>query len=831
MSVAVSCDRQTRRSDEPIVRRLQFYFATLTALGGCVLAVGNQGEMVPLIAIFFAVFGYLFVDTWRLFALPPAAAYVAMAAAAIYCIADFTEGYFVGPPRLLAVANLLVLVQAILMLQRKSKRIFEQLGIFCLLELIVAAVFNYEIGFGLLMIPITVIGALALGLLAASWTLDGMFHKDLNDLPEKSVAADRQDQLTIFTTAGRSADAIARFANQYSVICLAMLSPAIILIAVCFFYALPRTSEAARTNNRGVALIGFSDQVRLEQLGGMLQNPATALRIKLVDRSTGNDFRASGGIYLRGKVLERYQSRREATRHTAMWSAIPVDPKTELARLPREYFPSQNTDANVYQDVGVSIDCASMRSNSLFSIAPYHRLGLNSELVHLRDRWTIARRKSGDWVNPPILYSFGTHAFRQGFQSELIFRPESIARSDRNPNETAIEQPSRSNQSANSYHQELLAFDNRAMPTIAKLAADLARNNDQRALTTYELAKAMEQHLASSGLYRYTLAAAAESIAGLDPIEQFVTTDKQGHCQYYASALTMMLRSQQIPARVVVGYHTDEYSQWNHQYVARQLHAHAWVEALIDGDQLGPQRQAVGHPESLQYWLRLDPTPAAAGRRQQVGTIRQSIDLAQDLWDDYVVEMDADRQQGSVIAGGIPRSGPWFDEAVLWLSRQIRRLTSDNLRGGAVAGGKWFSGSAAVLAVLIVSGIMLLRWRLPKRNRRHELDWKSQRSPRPGIGFYASALDELARLGIERRAGQTPTEFVLMATARTEYPGVPSIRGPMERLTATFYRQRFGSQPQSNDDRQREQIVADLAAVAASVQTMIRIRTAKEITA
>jgi hypothetical protein len=61
-----------------IASRLKLYFAILSCLGGLVLSAGSDTESIPIIAVFFAVFGYLFVDVLELFALPPLAAYAAM---------------------------------------------------------------------------------------------------------------------------------------------------------------------------------------------------------------------------------------------------------------------------------------------------------------------------------------------------------------------------------------------------------------------------------------------------------------------------------------------------------------------------------------------------------------------------------------------------------------------------------------------------------------------------------------------------------------------------------------------------------------------------------
>lgn len=126
---------------------LDLLFAMLTAGGGIVLGSGQMGESqgtetIAAIAVFAALIGFVFVDWLKWFELPPLGAYLTMAIAAGYCVREFWLQSDSGRPQMVSVAMLLVLVQGTLMLQRKSRRILEQLAVFCLLELVVAAIFN-----------------------------------------------------------------------------------------------------------------------------------------------------------------------------------------------------------------------------------------------------------------------------------------------------------------------------------------------------------------------------------------------------------------------------------------------------------------------------------------------------------------------------------------------------------------------------------------------------------------------------------------------------------------------------------------------------------------
>src|SRR5690606_8732153 len=123
---------------------------------------------------------------------------------------------------------------------------------------------------------------------------------------------------------------------------------------------------------------------------------------------------------------------------------------------------------------------------------------------------------------------------------------------------------------------------------------------------------------------------------------------RTGHCEYFASALVMMLRSQDIPARLVVGYLGGEYNKLGRYYQVYQRDAHAWVEVYLEPEQVPPETYP---PELTRFggWYRLDPTPSSteeeAVRGGVLRTVDQVLDYAQVLWNEYVLDMDPERQR------------------------------------------------------------------------------------------------------------------------------------------------------------------------------------------
>lgn len=80
-----------------------------------------------------------------------------------------------------------------------------------------------------------------------------------------------------------------------------------------------------------------------------------------------------------------------------------------------------------------------------------------------------------------------------------------------------------------------------------------------------------------------------------NPLESFLFDSRSGNCEYFASAMAVLLRVNNIPSRIVGGYRGGYYNEMGNYYLVPQKYAHVWVEAFIDG----------------KGWVRYDPTPAA----------------------------------------------------------------------------------------------------------------------------------------------------------------------------------------------------------------------------
>lgn len=811
---------------------LNFQFALLSAAGGLVLASGQGMQDIAVIAVISAVFGFVFVDWLRIAYLPPLGAYVAMGAAALYCVSDFWDMPQRSDQQMVSVAMLLVLVQAVLMSQRKNRRIFEQLGVFCLLELVVAAIFNDAINYGMLLIPIGLVGGWAFSLLGITSAMEDVasaprgVHRSVRDsnakredresarsgelLTQKESGKVQRpwiarwllaplgptDQITpsIQSWSPQSIDSMVAASRRWPRYAVLTLSPAVLVVSFVYFYALPRKVEANRTPGGGKTLVGFDDQIRLEQLGHMMQSSDTALRLRLTNQVTGEPYRVTQGMYLRGRVLEKYSV--DWSNQVATWSALEDDTNRGTEILPIEYVPSSR-EKNLYDSVTVAVSCEAMSRSALFAIAPYHRSGNQRVVTHWEDRWTLSRRESEGSFDR-IEYRFGTNAFFRGLQTNWIEAPD---------RDNAIFGPysrrgfrGRRGKLDVAIAAELTKFESTRMPNLRQLALQLLDQIPDRKRTTYEIAKAFEKHLRDDPRYSYTLNLDAEPVSGMDPIEQFVSLDRRGHCQYFGSALAMMLRCVGIPSRMVVGYRTDEYSDLGEYYIARQRHAHAWVEALVERSELPNGLAINGQRKRDRYWLRLDPTPGQGGipnqRDEQVDTV---IDFAKNVWKEYVVEMDKERQKesfgDSLLTSDSVANGNWLLKLKQSLTNlAMRRPPADGERvGNALREAAPFVIGFFVLAVVLYGGHRGSWWaRLTNRSSKG----KSLDPLKTSHEFYSLALQQLQQIGVVRRPDETPEE--LLRRTKNELSD-EAIIGPLKVLTDHFIRCCYGGRAATVD--------------------------------
>ena len=768
--------------ESPLRLRTKFAFALVTGLGGMVIGTGAETGFLATIVVSFAVIGFLCVDWQKLFSLPPLVAYAAMAFTAIICVADFVQEAEQLDRKMVAVAQLLAVAQAILMLQEKSQRLFEQLLIFSLLNCVVAAVFNDAFSYAIWFLPMVFANGLAMAFLAADQTVETTKNSGSHGIA-RFMQWDNSAAMDSLTSVSLRIPWVGLF----------VLIPAVASFAITFFFALPRRVEA-KHGGPTAALVGFNEHVELGQIGRMQLNQERAMRVKLTGSITQRPYPTIEGIYLRGRTLERYVNHDSMSRRAGTWETMMGPLQGPIKAIPSPFNPSRADDLNFFDRVDVEVNLYSMRSPAVFAITPYHYIPGSENLDNVPMQGILRRRDTSPNASasryPRINYRFGTHGFHNGVQTSWFAEPILYASQDATGTEaselqmTAIELD---------YLDQLIEYPEQRIPSAKKIARKIIEGMPPNRRKPVEIARRFEQYFSLGGEYQYTLDLTDEPIAGMDPIEQFLSVDQRGHCQYYASALAMMLRSEGIPARLVVGYHCDEFSDLGQNYTVRQSHAHAWVEALIDRDVIPIGENIYGQRKAARYWMRLDPTPSSSSLAsdRQPG-VEQIADLAKNFWMDQVVEMNQDSQNSflSRTPGLMPMTQS-YQTSIESLKALAIRINSGQVSG--MGGGRLFSLQAASLAVgLCLAMAIAFKLKVPARFKRR---WvvRHDQAPQPTIAFYAETLELLERVGYRRSTGQTPVEL-------SESVSDSTLRDPVNNLTQWFYADRYGKTAPSSDE-------------------------------
>jgi transglutaminase-like putative cysteine protease len=316
-------------------------------------------------------------------------------------------------------------------------------------------------------------------------------------------------------------------------------------------------------------------------------------------------------------------------------------------------------------------------------------------------------------------------------------------------------------------------------------------SGQQRQERRVAIARALTQRLSQSNEYAYSLERPRKDMER-DPTVDFLVNTKEGHCGLYASALALMLRTQGIPSRVVIGFRGARWYSVGEYHAVCQFHAHAWVEAFITdadapaipprpspGTLVGRDNRAAAWPPITGRWLTLDPTPgggtAAVAGYSVADLWRDFTHFLSYLWEFFILEYSGDVQQARVWSR-LQRAFDLREWAALWDT--LRTLFAREM---------WFRLVVLAFAALLLGWVGWRGWLIWRRlGRRRVL---------PHVpGFYGSFLAILARAGLKPRAGQTPGEFAQEAAVWLQRsPATSAVQAVPQRLVEHYYAIRFGA--------------------------------------
>jgi len=526
---------------------------------------------------------------------------------------------------------------------------------------------------------------------------------------------------------------------------LAALSVALgsIILGGALFFIFPRFTAGylGRASMQPSLMTGFSDDVELGQIGEIKKNSQVVMRVK-TGKPVGYPM-----LRWRGTALTTFDGKRW-TKPRSLEEELPSSADGWIYLVPPGQAPRSPGTPLQY-----TVFLEPIASSAIFTA---------SQVIALRGNFSgegssVPRGGPGTYIRrdetDSLLNPFGNFSpLRYVAISHLPGLNVSTLRAA---------SPDYSDDIRQEYLQLPAALDARV--------PELAKQITKEATNSYDKARAMESFLRTR--FGYTLNLTGKP--GDDPLANFLFVTRAGHCEYFASAMTILLRTLGIPAREVNGFLQGEYNDLAGDYIVRASDAHSWVEVYFPGSD----------------WVTFDPTPAGTGQAGFLSQFTKYIDWIQLSWNEWVINYDFSHQMQ--MAQNVQRTSRdwtqswrnWFEHAQI---HNRQRLKSLQLRHGTLG---------LLLPLLLIALLMMLRYQLlGKLIRRLRLYWhlhtpKSLRAnPMLATRLYAELLRLLERRGFARRPAETPLEFASQVQT-------PALAPAVREFTSIYAVARYGGAP------------------------------------
>ncbi len=654
--------------------------------------------------------------------------------------------YFVsGRDFVSATVRLVLFIMVVKMFSVQRDRDHVYLAIISFLMILAAAVLTVDSFF---------LGAFCVFLLLTVSTFISMeMRRSLNEVCFRIDQPDQRDQPAnsqnevagtfLGILPGAPAEIPKKLAKSLSATSV-LLVAGMVLGATFIFFILPRLSTGYLTNlsARNTFVAGFSDEVKLGAIGRIQQSDSVVMHVRF-----NKDAVVPADLKWKGVTLSQFDGKRWYNKPREMLvivQRIPPGGQLQLARgeVSRRISGVERIDPRfAYETLTYHVVMQPIGTNAFFLIPRPLSLATDARDFTIDGAGTVGLNDPTRQITYYSGYSLPVEPSSELRQSAVQDFPEAVL---------------------SSYTELPANFDRR----IPQLARDVTRN----ANSFYQKAAAIERYLQSSGTYGYTLELLGPADQNGDPLAHFLFVTKRGHCEYFASAMAIMLRSVGIPSRIANGFRGGELNDISGSYIVRARDAHSWVEAYIPG--FG--------------WASFDPTPASSFA-PNTGWARMLlyVDAMREFWSEWVINYDY-AHQNTLGEATLSRTRHTFDHSRIWLKDRYRALLNELRRSQRlVSRDPQKFGIRGVLAVFLF--IILFNTKKLLRYLNHT---RISRSPGKAPAHAASIWYErmtrlLGRRGIAKIPSQTPEEFLRTIDEN-------EIRLSVAHFTEHYERARFG---------------------------------------
>jgi len=579
-----------------------------------------------------------------------------------------------------ALAHLIVFLSAVKLLQVKKDRDWVFLYLISFFEVLLAA--------GLSFSPVF-LGTLTLYLLCGLSAVTAFeIQKARRSLVYTETRLLVPPDSRVFKKAGRRSWRNTEAARlPFVAVALLIL---IFVLALPLFLIAPRSGAAALTRSGGGLsnFIGFSENVTLGQIGTLKKDDGLVMRVRVEESDSLRDLR------WRGVALDEFTGNGWKKSIQAR-QAEPVPERGGFYQFgTTEALHRLTTQTFFLEPLESAVIFAAPRVVAIQGDLPFVRVDGEGAVQSRRHDFERIMYKAISDTDQPRM-------------DEL--------RNDLRPYSPAFYR----------YMQLPDKLDRRIAPLATTMILNANANN------RYDAAKAIESQLQRD--YGYSLEMKA---GGPDPLADFLFNVKTGHCEYFSTAMAVLLRTHGIAARVVNGFLPGEYNETAGAYTVRQSDAHSWVEVYF--------------PET-RSWVTFDPTPSA-GRVEPVHTgftaqLQKYGEALELLWFQYVVGYDKQEQRSLATS----LHNQVFDYG---------RMASNML--GTIQ--SYLSGNVlSLLLVLLALALLVLSLLFGKRVwrllRARSLDAEGEGRTYSSVQFYERLIALMEQRGFSRDRHLTPLEF------------------------------------------------------------------------